>query len=105
MKRIGISENRNKRFKNGTNGGKHYGKGCSVHVGQCPNVLLQTSPFFKIKSLKGLQKFLRSKWVRGPFTKFDEFLCKVAKIDLATAQKIRESWEDLGILAYDKRDF
>jgi hypothetical protein len=79
--------------------------GCSLNVGQCPNVLLQNPPFFKSISLKGILKNLRSKWVRGSYSKFDKLLSRIAKVDLETAQKIRESWMDLDILAYDKQGF
>ena len=83
---------------------KRYGNCCFLNVGQCPNVLLH-NPFFVSNSLKGLQKTLRSKWLRGPVSKFDKLLSRIAKVDLETAQKIRESQMELDILAYDKRDF
>jgi hypothetical protein len=55
----------------------------------------------KSLSMKGLQKTLRRKWRRGPYTDFDELLSHLAKCDLVTASRIRESWEDLELLAYD----
>lgn len=65
-----------------------------------------TSPLFlKNTSLKGLQKTLRGKWLRGPVSKFDKLLSQIEKCDLETAQKIRESWIDLDLLAYDSDGF
>jgi hypothetical protein len=72
---------------------------------------LETSPhlphnlpsFFVSSSLKGLQKTLRSKWLKGPVSKFDKLLARIAKCDLEKAEKIRESWMDLEILAYAER--
>ena len=59
----------------------------------------------KSRSMKGLQKTLRRKWKKGPYTDFDELLTKIAKIDLETASAIRESWLDLDLLAYDSNGF
>ena len=53
-------------------------------------------------NLKGLHKTLRQRWIRGTYTEFDELLAKTSGVSLETAQKIRESWEDLDLLAYDK---
>lgn len=55
----------------------------------------------KSLSMKGLQKTLRSKWRKGPYSEFDELLSRIVKCDLETASKIRESWEALELLAYD----
>jgi hypothetical protein len=56
-------------------------------------------------SLKGILKTLRRKWRRGPYSKFDELLSHLAKCDIETASRIRESWEDLELLAYDSGGF
>jgi len=53
-------------------------------------------------SMKGLVKTLRRKWKRGTFTEFDKLLSETAHVDLETAQKIRETWESLDLLAYDE---
>jgi len=56
-------------------------------------------------SMKGLVKTLRRKWRKGTYTDFDELLSEIANCDLETAQKIRETWEDMDILAYDQSMF
>lgn len=56
-------------------------------------------------SLKGLKKTLRRHWRKGTYTDFDTLLMKLANVDLATASKIRESWEILDLLGYDKDGF
>lgn len=53
-------------------------------------------------NLKGLQRTLRQRWIRGTYTEFDELLARTSGISLEAAQKIRETWEDLDFLAYDK---
>jgi len=53
-------------------------------------------------SLKGALKTLRQRWTRGTYTDFDELLARTSGVSLEVAQKIRESWEDIGFLAYDK---
>lgn len=55
--------------------------------------------------MKGLKRALRRKWRKGTLSEFDELLSRIAKCDLETASKIRESWEDLDILAYDASGF
>jgi len=56
-------------------------------------------------NLKGLLKTLRRKWRRGTYRDFDKLLAQIAECDLETASKIRESWEDLDILGYDREMF
>ena len=56
-------------------------------------------------NMKGLLKALRRKWIRGHYTKFDKMLAQTANCDLETAQRIRQSWEDLNILGYDYDGF
>ena len=55
--------------------------------------------------MKGLQKTLRRKWKRGTFSDFDKLLSEIAHVNLETAQKIRETWESLDLLAYDSEGF
>jgi len=52
-------------------------------------------------SMKGLKKTLRRKWRKGTLSEFDELLSRIAKCDRETASKIRESWIELDLLAYD----
>jgi hypothetical protein len=59
----------------------------------------------KAFSMKGLVKTLRRKWKRGTFTDFDKLLSETAHVDLETASRIRQSWEDLDLLAYDSEGF
>jgi hypothetical protein len=59
----------------------------------------------KAFSMKGALKTLRGIWRRGTYTDFDALLSRIAQIDLETAQKIRETWESLDLLAYDEEGF
>jgi hypothetical protein len=56
-------------------------------------------------SMKGALRTLRRKWKRGSYTDFDKLLSETANVDLETAQKIRETWESLYLLAYDSEGF
>jgi hypothetical protein len=56
-------------------------------------------------NLKALLKTLRRKWHRGPYSKFDRLLSETAHVDLETASRIRQSWEDLDLLAYDESGY
>jgi len=56
-------------------------------------------------NLKGLHRTLRQRWIRGTYTEFDELLSEIAQVNLEAAQKIRETWEDMDILAYDQSMF
>jgi hypothetical protein len=56
-------------------------------------------------SLKGAVRTLRGIWRRGTYTEFDALLSRIAQVDLETAQKIRETWESLDLLAYDSEGF
>jgi len=56
-------------------------------------------------SLKGALKTLRRKWIRGTYTEFDELLARTSGVSLEVAQKIRETWESLDLLAYDSEGF
>ena len=55
--------------------------------------------------MKSLLQKLRRKWLRGPYSRFDVLIAELANCDLETAGNIRESWEDLNIIAYDKTGF
>jgi len=59
----------------------------------------------KTFSMKGTLKTLRRKWKRGTFTDFDKLLSETAHVDLETASRIRQSWEDLDLLAYDESGY
>jgi hypothetical protein len=54
---------------------------------------------------KGLLKTLRRKWKKGSYTDFDELLSETACVDLETASRIRQSWEDLDLLGYDESGY
>jgi len=54
-------------------------------------------------SLKAAIKKMRSIWLRGPVEHFDEKLARVLECSLGQAARIREEWENLGFLLYDKR--
>lgn len=56
-------------------------------------------------NLKALLKTLRRKWKKGPYSKFDRLLSETAHVDLETASRIRQSWEDLDLLAYDESGY
>jgi len=55
--------------------------------------------------MKGVLKTLRQRWRKGTYTSFDELLSEIAQVNLEAAQKIRETWESLDFLAYDKKGF
>ena len=46
---------------------------------------------------------MRSIWYRGVVTRFDEHLIQILECDREYAEKIRESWVDAGLLAYDRQ--
>jgi hypothetical protein len=61
--------------------------------------------FFKPKtrvSLKAALKRMRSLWLRGEVTRFDAKLAKILDSSLEHAATVREEWEDLGFLYYNK---
>jgi len=54
-------------------------------------------------SLKAAMRRMRSMWLRGEVNRFDEKLARVLDCSLSHAARIREEWENLGFLLYDKR--
>ena len=56
-------------------------------------------------NLKGALKTLRRLWRRGTFDDFDKLLSQIADCNIETAERIRETWEDLEFLAYDQSMF
>lgn len=47
-------------------------------------------------------KLIRSKWLRGEVQRFDVKLGKIMKTSIEKARVIREEWQSLGFLQYDK---
>ena len=54
-------------------------------------------------SLKSAIKIMRGKWLEGTQERFDLKLSRVLGCSINKAEKIRESWLNMGFLAYDKR--
>ena len=54
-------------------------------------------------SLKAAIKKMRSIWLRGPVEHFDEKLARVLDCSIVKAATVRETWEKLGFLCYDRR--
>ena len=61
------------------------------------------SPAKPRPSLKSSLKRMRSIWLRGPVDRFDLKLARILDCSLKDAAKVRESWLNMGFLAYDKR--
>ena len=57
----------------------------------------------KHASLKGALRRMRSLWLSGEQSRFDLKLSRVLGCSLDYAAKVRESWLNMGFLAYDKR--
>ena len=57
----------------------------------------------KTVSFKEALKRLRGLWLRGPVDRFDLKLSRVLDCNLDYAAKVRESWEIMGFLSYDRR--
>lgn len=60
------------------------------------------SPRTKV-SLKAAFRRMRSMWFEGIKENFDDKLARVLSCSLERAEEIREKWEDLGFLCYDRR--
>ena len=52
-------------------------------------------------SLEGAVETLRRKWRRGCYNDFDSLLMQILGCSRETAERIRETMEDLELLAYD----
>jgi len=53
--------------------------------------------------LKAALRRMRSMWLSGPCDHFDEKLARVLECSIGKAATVRETWENLGFLAYDRR--
>jgi len=53
--------------------------------------------------LKAALRRMRSMWLRGPVNRFDQKLARILQVSLEEAATVRETWENLGFLLYDKR--
>ena len=62
-----------------------------------------TTPKKKRLSRKTAIRHMRAIWLRGPQNRFDEKLAKILDCSTVEAAKVRETWEQLGFLCYDKR--
>ena len=54
-------------------------------------------------SLKAALRRMRSLWLSGEQSRFDLKLSRVLGCSLDYAAKVRESWLNVGFLAYDRR--
>jgi len=54
-------------------------------------------------SLKAALRRMRAMWLRGEYERFDVKLSRILQVSLEEAAEIREEWESLGFLAYNKR--
>ena len=54
-------------------------------------------------SLKAALRRMRSLWDLGPVNRFDLKLSLVLDCSIGKASEVREIWENLGFLCYDKR--
>jgi len=57
----------------------------------------------KTVSLKAALRRMRSMWLRGEVNRFDLKLSRILQVSIEEAAKVRESWLNLGFLAYDRR--
>ena len=48
---------------------------------------------------------LRAEWVPGPYTEFDDLIIQLRGCDREEAERLRERWEDEGLLAYDPEGY
>jgi len=53
-------------------------------------------------SLKTAIKKMWSMWLSGPVESFDDKLSRILECNLVKAATVRETWENLGFLAYDR---
>ena len=53
--------------------------------------------------LKAALRRMRAIWLRGPQNRFDEKLASILNCSLTEAERIRESWVNMGFLQYDGR--
>jgi len=54
-------------------------------------------------SLKAALRRMRSMWLSGDRSRFDQKLSRILDCSLERAERIREKWVSLGLLGYDRR--
>ena len=54
-------------------------------------------------SLKAALRRMRSMWLKGDYERFDKKLARILDCSLEYAAQVREEWESLGFLCYDRR--
>ena len=54
-------------------------------------------------SLKSALKRMRQIWDKGPVNRFDAKLSRILDVSLERAAEVRQLWESLGFLCYDRR--
>ncbi len=54
-------------------------------------------------SLKGALRRMRGIWLKCKVSRFDSRLAKILDCNLERAAEVRETWENLGFLCYDRR--
>ena len=62
-----------------------------------------TQPKKREVSLKCALRRMRSLWLSGEANRFDEKLSRILDCSVSKAERIRESWLNMGFLGYDKR--
>lgn len=53
--------------------------------------------------LKAALRRMRGLWLKGEVSRFDEKLARVLDCSIEEAAEIREEWESMGFLCYDRR--
>lgn len=53
--------------------------------------------------LKAALRRMRALWLKGEVSRFDEKLARVLDCSIEEAMEIREEWESMGFLCYDRR--
>ena len=54
-------------------------------------------------SLKTALRRMRGLWLKGEVSRFDLKLSRVLEVSLERAAEVRETWENLGFLCYNRR--
>ena len=57
----------------------------------------------KTVNVKAALRRMRSIWLSGEQSRFDLKLSRILQVSLEDAAKVRESWENMGFLCYNKR--
>ncbi len=57
----------------------------------------------KRPSLKSAMRRMRAMWFKGEQSRFDAKLSRILEVSLERAAEVRENWENLGFLCYNRR--